>query len=265
MKTWLAVIFGYIFILFISSNTLFFKKSLDALSSQYPDEIALSQKYLAMVQNHDFTIIKDKIDPSVKADELDKSLAGVADQFPGGTAVAMTQTGLFRRVTNSTTTHLATTTSSFEYEFPDAWVSADVTLKDSGDDRTIIGLHAQKLAMSLEDKNSFSLYGKSIPQYVFSIIALATAIIVIAALVGCIKAPAVKWRWLWFVFIITGFVTIRANWTEDTFSITPLSFHLLPAGYSKSSPYSPVIVFASIPIGAIIFLMRRGKRRFSPA
>jgi hypothetical protein len=264
MKTWLAVIVGYIFILFISANVLFFNKMMDALSSQYPDEVALSKEYLTMVQNRDFTIIKDKIDPSLRTGELDKNLANVADQFPGQTAVSVTQTGLVRRITDSSTTHVAMTTSSFEYEFPGGWVSADVTLKDSGDDRTIIGLHAQKLTMSLEKKNSFSLYGKYILQYLFLAVTVVVAIIVMTALVKCIKAKDVKHKWLWIIFILTGFVVFSANWTENTLNINPLSLHLLPTGYSKNTPYSPVIIFASIPLGAIIFLARRRKPRFLP-
>jgi len=61
------------------------------------------------------------------------------------------------------------------------------------------------------------------------------------------------------VFILFGFVQITVNWTDGGININPLYFQLLGAGFSKGSPYAPVLISISIPVGAVMFLLRRKK------
>jgi len=64
---------------------------------------------------------------------------------------------------------------------------------------------------------------------------------------------------LWIIFILFGFVTFSLNWTTGEFEIQLISIKLFGVGIIKLGIIAPWIVSFSIPIGAIIFWIKRKK------
>jgi hypothetical protein len=65
-----------------------------------------------------------------------------------------------------------------------------------------------------------------------------------------------KKKWLWLIFIVVGIGKLFVNWTTGQVFFTPLAIQLPPAG-ANAQLYGPWLVYVSIPLGAIIFLIMR--------
>jgi hypothetical protein len=83
-------------------------------------------------------------------------------------------------------------------------------------------------------------------------------LLIIAAVVLCIRTPVPKRKWLWILFILMGVVRFKLYWTDGNLSIIP-GLQLLGAGYVRIGLLGPWFLSASLPIGAIAFLLRRRK------
>ncbi|HAI69239.1 MAG TPA: hypothetical protein DCM38_07375, partial [Gammaproteobacteria bacterium] len=66
-------------------------------------------------------------------------------------------------------------------------------------------------------------------------------------------------RAILLIFILFGFVNVTVNWTTGGINIDPLSILLLGAGFRKVGLYGPVLISVAIPLGAIIFMIKRKK------
>nr|MDP9126725.1 hypothetical protein [Pseudomonadota bacterium] len=146
-----------------------------------------------------------------------------------------------------------------EYEFPKKWVAGTVMLLEKDKVETIGGISAYALPDSLENLNKFRLSGKPMTSYVMLALTCIVPVFVLYVLVLCAKTPIPKRKWLWVLFVLLGFVTFQLNWTDGSLRVVPLSFQLFAAGVSSPGPYSPTILSLSIPLGAIVFLLRRKK------
>lgn len=52
----------------------------------------------------------------------------------------------------------------------------------------------------------------------------------------------------------------RLSWTTGTIAFQTAAIHLLGAGFT-TTPYSPVFLTVSFPLGAVLFLLMRGRLR----
>ncbi len=82
---------------------------------------------------------------------------------------------------------------------------------------------------------------------------------ILASLILRIRTKIGKRKWLWIVFIPFGFGRLSFNWTTGRVLFNPLSVHfqLLGAAAVKHGLYAPWIISISVPLGAIVFLIRR--------
>lgn len=236
-----------------------YDKVLNELASKYKNEVDFSKHCLIMLQGHDFSLIESNTDPHLKDEKLRPNLEKLSALFPVGQPIAVKLIGLNRNDYSNGKETGAMTAVSFEYEFPDKWLEADMTLQNQAGNTTIAGIHILPLPDSLENINKFTLRGKGITHYIVLIVALIVPTFIVLVLIACIRTPLQKRKWLWILFILFGFLTIQLNWTTGSVNINPLCFQLLGAGFVSSCPYSPWIMSVSIPLGAIVFLVRRRK------
>ena len=75
--------------------------------------------------------------------------------------------------------------------------------------------------------------------------------------VGCRK-------WPWVLFIIFGIGKVTVNWNTAEWSVVPVSVQLFSAS-AVSAFYGPWLISASIPLGALAFLIYRRTRLASAA
>jgi hypothetical protein len=102
------------------------------------------------------------------------------------------------------------------------------------------------------------LAGKNLLQYVTLSFAILIPIFTLYVLVLCIRTKMEKRKWLWIIFIIIGIGKFTVNWTTAQWQFAPLSFQFF--GASAFAPmYSAWLISISLPLGAIVFLIRRRK------
>lgn len=145
----------------------------------------------------------------------------------------------------------------YELTGTNAWSYVAVDFNENAGAIDLTGLQAQRLADSLEHANAFTLSGKNVIQYAFLCLVIALGGFVIATFVICYRSPDIKNRWLWMVFILFGFFQASMNWTTGETSIIPITIHTPPVFVFSDGLYTPWILGFTIPIGAIIFWLRR--------
>lgn len=143
-----------------------------------------------------------------------------------------------------------------EYQFGQAWYTATVDYASQGDNLQLLGLHFLRLPSSLETLNKVDLTNSSFLQYFVLILAIVIPLTILTVLIICVRRSNLKNKWLWIIFIIFGVFGFHFNWTTQILSITPINFQLLGAGYFRAGRYASLILSFSIPLGAIVFLLK---------
>lgn len=148
---------------------------------------------------------------------------------------------------------------TYELQYPDKWALFSIRFVKVKNEFIVEAYNISPLKESLEDMNKFTFKGKGFIHYLFLIFMIAEVLFTIYALVLCIKT-VMKKKVVWLLFILCGIVSISLNWSTSAINIQFLSIQfLLGVGFFKSGPYAPWILTFSIPLGAILFLVRRKK------
>lgn len=219
-----------------------------------PEEQALARNYIELLHQQRFDEIEKVTDSSIATPALHDTLVKMAALIPPGEPTSVTLVGAHRAIMgNATTVNL-----TFEYGFSGKWLLANVATKRQGAYTTIVGLNVVVQSKSLAEQNKFTLSGKSPTQYLVLALALGMPLLSLYALVACIKTRLKGRKWLWIVFILFGFGQLATNWTTGQTTFNLLSFQLFSAS-AFASPYGPWTLAASLPLGAITFLLRRRK------
>ena len=145
---------------------------------------------------------------------------------------------------------------TFEYAFPGKWLLLNVVTLERAGAVTIVGLHVQDERAALSEQNKFALGGKTPLQYAVLFLTAAFPLLTLYALIVCIGAKLARRKWLWVIFILLGVGKLAINWSTGQWGISPLAVQLFSA--SAAAEYSgPWILAISVPLGAIVFLLRR--------
>jgi len=216
-------------------------------------ESEFAKVYLNNLQNKNFNYIKQYIDPIIKKDANDEKLLEIADYFPTGellsTELIGSKVSLFNDNWRGTFT--------FEYQFSNGWAVANVTLKRNDKDLSVIGFHVYQRDTSQKEINQFTLANKSVLQYTVLTLGIVIIFFTLITLYFCIKTPMQKKKWLWILFILTGIGSLGVNWTTGEYGTQFLSINLFASSAASSGPHSPWIFSISIPLGAILFWIKR--------
>lgn len=223
-----------------------------------PEDQAVARAYIDDLRGGRLDPIEAAADASIQGPNLHQTLLRMAEMFPAGEPVAVTLVGASRvhMSSFSDNTDKTTVNSTFEYDFGGKWVLVNVVVQDKGGTKTITGFHVQPQALSLEQQNRFTLSGKSAYHYAVLAGAVAAAALSLYALVLCIRTPLRRRKWLWILFIVLGFGKVSVNWATGQWGVMPLAVQLFSAS-AMAQFYGPWIVSFSLPIGAVLFLIRR--------
>ncbi len=231
---------------------------MDALvkSMTPPAEEELAKTYIGLLRERKFDLIERDLDDSIKTPNIRETFARMASAVPAGEPTSMklvgfqrfTQAGLRASFTNYNVT--------FEYQFGDKWMLINVATRDENGRRSIVGFNVTPLRDSLENLNRFTFSGKTPLHYAVLVAACIVPIFIIVTLVVCIRTPVAKRRWMWIMFILAGLGKFSLNWTTGQWSFQPVSLQLLGAGFFAAA-YGPLMISTSLPVGAIVFLIRR--------
>jgi hypothetical protein len=219
-----------------------------------PEDEAIATNYIAMLRQKQFEPIQKDLDPSLKSALTQDILLKMAAAIPTQDPISVKDIGA-QQVHDS---DLYRINLSFEYQFPAKWLLINVATQKKDGVLTIIGFNIYPLSDSLENLNKFTLAGKNLLQYVTLLFAVLIPIFTLYALVLCIRTKMEKRKWLWIIFIIIGIGKFTINWTTGQCGFAPLFFQFFGAA-SFAPPYGAWLISISLPLGAIIFLIRRKK------
>lgn len=226
----------------------------DVESLMSSEESQFAETYLDKLRARDFHYIRQYADAQILADATDANLVQVAAFYPDGEPISVKMIGFNLRTVNADWWGSYT----FEYEFPAGWVVASVTMQRlAGAAATVIGFDVYRTPASQRELNAFTLSGKTLLHYAVLALAVAVPAFMLITLVFCIRTPMARRKWLWIIFILVGVSSLSLNWTTGEYVFQILHVNLLGVGVHAASAHAPWILTLSIPLGAIIFWIRR--------
>lgn len=135
-----------------------------------------------------------------------------------------------------------------------------VVIDQRGGKTTVAGIHVQNLIDSPLITSAFMYNIEKRPMWTFLFPLAAGGIPVFILYSAWVSFRTVKRRrWLWVLFVLFGFGTISLDWSAGVISYKILSFNLLGAAFIKFGPYASWVFSIGVPLGAILFHVKKGK------
>ncbi len=217
-----------------------------------PSEQSIAKGYIDLLAQQRFEEIEKASDPSIISPTLRETLSKMASLLPNEKPLKVTLVGAHRnQLKDSSSINL-----TYEYHYPTNWLVINVAIKTVGNSSTIVGFNVVPQETSREEKNKFELIGKSALHYVVLVFSIVMPLFTLFVLIVCIKTRLKGRKWPWIIFILIGFGKFSINWSTGQFAYHTLMVQLLSA--SAFAPlYGSWTLAFSIPIGAIVFLIKR--------
>jgi hypothetical protein len=226
-----------------------------------PAEQATAKAYIDQLRHHEFGEIEKAADPSIAGPSLEGTLDKMAAMMSPGPPISVNLIGAYRF---ASTAHGTVLKLTFEYHFPDRWALAILTTKTKDGKLTIVGFGVTPEKESLETQNRFKWAGKSTFQYAVLAYGFAAALFTLVVLVVAAKTKLRGRKWPWILFILFGVGKLTVNWTTGQWGIAPSYVQLFSLSADAAFP-GPWMIAVSVPVGAIVFLLRRNTLRAADA
>jgi len=219
-----------------------------------PEDEAKATNYISLLRQGRLDQIQNDMDASIKSADTHNILVKMAALIPDQEPISVKVIGA-QQFRDQDTYKI---NLSFEYQFPTNWLIINVALQRKDGASTIYGFHVQPMSDSLENSNKFTMAGKNFFQYAIFALAILIPLFTFFALVVCIRTKMKKRKWLWIIFILIGVCRITVNWTTGQWQFGLFQFQLFGAG-AFAPPFGAWLIAVSVPLGAIIFLLRKRK------
>jgi hypothetical protein len=235
------------------SPRTFLKGTMDRIAPD--DDEALAKDYLAALRARDFATLTRLLDPQFIEPGIESKLAAVAGFLDRGEPLSVELVGC--NVVSTSGKRRSQLT--YQYHFSDSWLLAVITIDTIGETKNVVGVTVNPISKSLAELNAFTFSDKGFRHYVMLLLAVAIPVFILAVLILCIRTKMRRRKWLWIIFILFGFGKFSLNWTTGQFFFNPLSVHfeMFGAAAVRWGLYAPWIISISVPVGAIVFLIRR--------
>jgi hypothetical protein len=217
------------------------------------EDAAFAIDVFEQLRRREFEAVEARLDKSVATVSARSQLEQVAAAFGAEPPQDVHVIGVSSNTINGTITYVNLT---LEYRFSQGWLVAALALHRTGTVRTIDGLHVQPMSDSQEHLNRFTFSGKGLGNYVMLVLTIIVLVFIVGTLVVLWKTHVPRRKWLWALFVAVGIGQFTLNWTTGQVAFQP-QVSLLGAGFVKPGPYGPWFLSVAIPIGAVIFLVRR--------
>ena len=219
-----------------------------------PKDEQLVRSYVQYLWEHNYDSIERELDPRLRTDDLREKLNAMSQLLPTQEPKSVKVVG-YRVVHHPDSSK--TIAITLEYEFPSEWLLAELERSEDGDASTVTGFRIFPIAESVEKHNRFNIEHKSTGQYGVLLLALAALMVSIYGFISALRTPIGKKKWLWAIICLFGVGRVVVNWTTGAVGLTPLWVGFPPAGAFMVPLYSPWIVYAALPVGTMVFLIRR--------
>lgn len=99
-------------------------------------------------------------------------------------------------------------------------------------------------------------------QLAFLALAIASPILMLAALVKVLRTPGLQNRWLWAAFAFVGLFSFQMNWASGAMLIQWMALQIIGFWMAKGpSAFDPLFINATVPIGALLILAGLAARK----
>lgn len=225
---------------------------LEKFADDAKEEIA--RKYIQRLIDGDTAALAAELEPSLQSNDAVAQLEHVRTFLPKETPTTTNLVGYYVTRTPAGTQYNLT----YQFGYGSKWVVANSAWRERADgSRQIMGLSAHVLSRSLQEQHAFTFRRAGIKHYLFFVAAVIVPVFMLVTLVVCIRTELPRRKWLWILFILVGVTGFSLNWTSGDVGFRPINFQLGGAGVMASSMYSPWILTVSIPLGAILFWVKR--------
>jgi hypothetical protein len=221
-----------------------------------PQDEAMVQRWIQWLRESNFGQIELGLDPSLRTDDLRDKLETMARLIPAEQPKSVKTIG-YLVVHHPDSSRTITTT--LEYEFGDQWLLATIVKQEESDTTTVRGFNVSPISESVETHNKFTLFGKEPVNYVVLLLSLAALAVSAYGVIASLRMSMGKRKWLWAAVCLIGVGRLAINWTTGAVRFTPLWIGFPPSGAVMAPLYSPWVVYSSLPVGAVVFLMLRGR------
>jgi hypothetical protein len=220
-----------------------------------PAEDELAKRCVALLAAKDFAAVEALMTPEIVSAEFRTSLVELAAFLPEDAprAIQLDYYGIFN------TDGVPRVDIFYLYQFDNSWMLIEVVLEKRGDALLVAGIQLDNTVRAWTEANKFTFAGKSLQHFAIFAITIFNPIFIVFALILCIRTPMPRRKLLWIIFILVGITQIQLDWTSGDVSFDLVAASLLAAGFWKASAASPLILSVGIPLGAIIFLLKRKK------
>lgn len=218
------------------------------------DEDAFARRFIELVRVGRIDDAANMLDSGVRTADTPDGLAQIQQILNQGEPVNIEVVGINWVMQEGRTRSYLT----YQIQFPKSWALASVIVDKAGSELFLLGIQLNPLEASLGEINAFTLTGKSLLHYLFLAIVIFIPLFLIYTVVLIIRSN-VRRKWLWILFVFLGICQFSLNWTTGEFGFQPIYFHVPSVGLYRPGLYAPWFLFASLPIGAIIFLIKRKK------
>ena len=216
-------------------------------------------RFIALFPAQEYDAIEGYLDPElqVRVPDPRSTLMKVAAEFPSGEPLQILTVG----ASTHTQSGVSVSKLAYEYIYPDAWVVVNIAIKERGGVMTVTSMHAQRREESLAQTNRLTFEGKGPAHFLFSIAAVIILGFTFWAAWLCFHTPIPRRKWLWMLFVLVSVGKLSMDWTTGTMGFAIFGIHLPAANLTRAlvplrTAGAPR---AGIPLGAIVFLARRGR------
>jgi hypothetical protein len=238
--SWLAVAA----LLLASCNLLTRDQAVDARAQQAFAELWRRQDAQLLAQ----------VDPGLKAaPQFPSQLAALERLTP--TTAPKARKPISTSFVATGNTRLVSTVDEYDYGDRRALVSTQFYTADGGRSWTIRGLNVRVATTAELAANHFFHGGKTLAQYAYLLWAIASPLLMIAALIKVIRTQGLRRKWLWGVLAFAGLCAFSMNWSTGQLSVQLISIQVVGAGVTRGlSAFSAWMVATTLPVGALLIL-----------
>jgi len=222
------------------------------------DDDATARSFIKLVQTGEYGLAEQMLAPKVRGNQANDELVKIHELLDQGQPVEILTIGFNTTIFRTLSQETKKTNLVYQFQFRHTWVVGNVLLSRESDATYVLGAHFHPVRDSLEVLNRFTFDGKTPLHYTVLAFCFLIPAFILYALVVCIRSP-VRRKWLWIIFIVLGLFEFRFDWTTGLYDFKPISLLLFGVGVVQSSPYAPWVFELALPIGALVFLMRRRK------
>jgi len=220
------------------------------------DEDSFARRFIEAIQLGQYDTTDTMIDSSVKAEFTRNNLEQMQKYLNRGSPLAIETVGVNTVVEGNRTRSYLT----YQIQFPESWMLGEMVVDKVDGNLSVLGAHFKTIPASLSEINGFTFKNKSLGHYIYFVFQLLLLLFIIYVVIIVIKSK-IKRRWLWAIVTLIGICQLSMNWSTGDVYFQPINIRIPIVGANKAGLYAPWILYCNIPIGAIIFLVRRRKLR----